>query len=148
MLQPVKEVGLAFQNVKASEGWVQLHPVLEYLCGPRQLPRQGMSTLSLVVIQTTDIHTELYCYMAIDPYMALNGSMGWVFALASGGPAGYTQQAISLLSCVSSYTSLHNASTVLLLFRSHMSTTYLHKLVALMALGPCGWWASGCLPPA
>ena len=82
--------------------------------------------------------------MATDPDMALSNSTGWDFTIASGGRAGYPQEAIPFYPHVSTSTSLHNVQTFLLLFLSHLSTTYLHMVVAPVAGWPCGLWVIAC----
>lgn len=69
--------------------------------------------------------------------MALSSSIGRNFTKTPGGRAGYSQQAIPLHPLVSSSISLHSAQMVLLLFLSHLSTTYMHIIAA-----------SGCPLPA
>ena len=82
--------------------------------------------------------------MATDPDVALSGSMGWDFTKASGvGQTDDSHQAVPLHPRVSSSISLHDAQTVLLLFFSHVSTTYLHIVVAPIRHGPRGWWVLG-----
>ena len=100
-----------------SDGRGQLYTALGYQHGPWWQTRAETSAGPLVVAWTTDIDTNLYCYMAVDP------------GKASGGRAGYSHQAVSHHIGISSFTSLHNAQTVLLLFLSHLSTTCLHIIV-------------------
>lgn len=86
---------------------------------------------------------DLCACMAKDPDMALNHSTSWDFTMASGGGAGYSQQAIPLHPHVSNSTSLHNVATDRLPLLSHLPATYLHSVLVPTAGGPQGWRASG-----
>ena len=82
-----------------------------------------------------DIDSDPCCCRAMDPDMALNGSMGWDFTVALGGSAGYSPQAIPLHPHISSSVSFYNIQGVPLLFLSHLPTTHLHFVVTLAADG-------------
>lgn len=69
--------------------------------------------------------------------MALSSNTGCNFTMASGGGAGYLQQAIPLYPFVSSSTSLHNALVGLLLFLFCLPTVPLHIAVAPTVGRPC-----------
>ena len=62
--------------------------------------------------------------------------------MTSGDKAGSAHQAVPLHSQVSSFTSLHSAQTILIIFLSPLSTTHLHVIIVAE-----GWWASGYLLP-
>ena len=70
--------------------------------------------------------------------MALSGSLGWDLTMAPGGGADHSQQAPPPRSRVSSSISLHNVQGALLLFLSHLITTYLHTVVAPTVGSPGG----------
>jgi hypothetical protein len=67
--------------------------------------------------------------------MTLSGSIGWDFTMTSGGRVGYSHQAVPFHPEVSRPTSLHS---VLLLFLSHISTSYFLIIVTFTSSGPQG----------
>lgn len=87
--------------------------------------------------------TDPCCCMATNLDMALSGSMGRKFTIASGGSTGYSYQATSLHPRVSSSTSLHNSQTVLRL----PSLYHILVFVQASAAGGSDLWLSS-LPRA
>jgi hypothetical protein len=85
---------------------------------PRQQPRPGISTWSLVV-------TDPCCHRAIDPDVATGGNTGQNPTMALGGITCYSHHAVPHYRPVSTSASLHCAHILLFLFLSHFSTTYL-----------------------
>ena len=83
-----------------------------------------------------------YC-MAMDPDTALSNTIGFAFTMASGGRKGCSQQAIALHPCVSGLPLFKLLWLLLLLFLSHLSTAYLHIIVAPAVGRPCAWQVSG-----
>lgn len=51
------------------------------------MPRVGTHTWSLLVVQATDIHSDPFPCMTMDPGVALS-TTDWDFTMASGGRAG------------------------------------------------------------
>lgn len=77
---------------------------------PGGSPDQGHPHDAVVVIGVTDIHTA--ACMASDPDLVLSSSMGWGFAMASGGRPGYSHRAIPLHPHVSRSVLLHDSPTI------------------------------------
>ena len=84
-----------------------------------------------LVVWVMDIDTNTWCCMVMDSDVALRSNIGWNFTMALCGREVYSQQSIPLYHHISSSgsTSLHNAQTILLLFLTHISTTYLYIVV-------------------
>lgn len=78
----------------------------------------------------------------MDPDMALGGTTGQDFTVASDGSAGYSPQALPQHPHASSSASFHHAQTLLLL--PCLSTTYLRSAVTLLENRPLGVF---CHPP-
>lgn len=88
---------------------------------PGGSPDQGCPHDAVVVIGVTDTNR--------DPDPVLSSSMGWGFAMAPGGRAGYSHQAVPPHPHVSRSVFLHDTQTVSVLSLSHLSTLYLHMVV-------------------
>jgi hypothetical protein len=78
-----------------------------------------------------DIHTGLCFCRAMNADIVLSSSKGRGFIMAASGRAGYSHQCI--LHPFSTF--LHSAQTIMLLFLSHLFTTYLYIIVAPMCVG-------------
>lgn len=70
-----------------------------------------------------------------DPDMCLRGSSKWDYIRAPGGRAGLSQQAASLHPQVSGSIYYHNVQATLLLFLSHLTTTYSNCGLATQLVG-------------
>lgn len=97
----------------------------------QQQPQPGTPQCSLLIMWDTDIDSESCCFIAKDFNIALSGSSGWYLIMTLGGNAGFSQQAILLCPGRSNSISLHSGHAVLLLFLSHLNTTYSHIMTAL-----------------
>ena len=120
------------QSAIASDVQGQFCTSLGHQCALRWQTRPGMSEWSLEMTYIMDIDSDPCFSMAMDPDVTLSGSTGWDFTLTSGGRIGYLQ----LVLPSSSSTSLHDAQIVLLFLFFHLSTTYLHIIVALVVGRP------------
>ena len=140
------QIRLTFLSAATSEG--QYCPVLGHQHDPRWQPRLGMYPVPLVITQATDNNTDpCYC-VVIDSDMTLS-----VAALSgtSAMPqvAGQTPHIIRLL-LTSPHLQFYLSSQSLnhlAFFLSHLSTTFLHFIVAPIVGGPLSRWGSGCSPP-
>jgi hypothetical protein len=71
------------------------------------------------------MYTDPFSGRAKNPAMSFSGSLCLDISMVSGGSSSLSYQVVPHHHCVSSSASLYNTPTFLLLFLSHLSTTYL-----------------------
>lgn len=137
MLQSARVTGAvpAFQSTPVNEGRGHLCITLGYQHDvPGGKPRPETSAWPLMVTSVTSIITDPCCYMATDPDMAPSGSVDQKLHY----DLRWQHQAVPQNPQVPNSTVPHNAQPILLLFLSHLSTTYLQILTAPCVGKPCG----------
>jgi hypothetical protein len=114
-------MGPALPRGTASERKGQLSPALGHQHGSRLQPRPGWSAWPLLVTWRMEIDTDPCCCRAME--------LDMVFGRTSFLSQVAVYQAVSSHPSVSSSVSFYSAPTVLVLFLSCLSTSYLHLVV-------------------